>query len=83
MQLDIQLHPHHYLNGPTQVGLGSTLLPSITLMWFAPTHYSMILKHFLKNLMPFWIFKQRIHINNQVMNTLSKASPNNNVCIQM
>jgi hypothetical protein len=56
MCLDIQLHPHHYLNGPTQVDLVSILLLSITLVWFVPLleHYSMILKHSLKNLMPFF-----------------------------
>jgi len=56
MHLDIQLHPHHYLNGPTQVDLVSTLLPSITLVWFAPLleHYTMILKHSWKKLMPFF-----------------------------
>jgi hypothetical protein len=36
MCLAIWLHPHRYPISPTQVGLSSTLLSSMALVWFAP-----------------------------------------------
>jgi hypothetical protein len=32
--LAIQFHPHHYPNGPTQIGFISTLLLGMALAWF-------------------------------------------------
>jgi hypothetical protein len=34
--LVIQLHPHHYPDGPTWVKLIGILLSNLTLAWFAP-----------------------------------------------
>jgi hypothetical protein len=48
VRLVIQLHPHQYPIGPTQVGLIGTLLSITTLVWFTPLleHQSPLLNDF-------------------------------------